>query len=80
MKLSFKPDLDDAMMRWQAFWNKELIKRPCIAITAPKDESKPVPGPPGQYLPDVDFAKILDQAEASMASTYYAGEAMPMFQ
>lgn len=80
MKLSFKPDLDDAMMRWQAFWNKEIIKRPCVAITAPKDGVKPASGPPGQYLPDVDFDKILGQAEASMASTYYAGEAIPFFQ
>ena len=80
MKLSFKPDIDDAMMRWQAFWNKEIIKRPCVAITAPKDGVKPVSGPPSQYLPDVDFDKILSQAEASMASIYYAGEAMPFFQ
>lgn len=80
MKLSFKPDLEDALMRWQAFWNKEIVKRPCVAITAPKDGVQPVSGPPGQYLPDVDFDKILDKAEASMAATYYAGEAMPFFQ
>ena len=42
MKLSFKPDLDDALMHWRAFWNKEIIKRPCVAIIAPKDGVKSV--------------------------------------
>jgi hypothetical protein len=38
------------------------------------------PGPPHQYLPDADFADILDRAEAAMAARFYGGEAMPMFQ
>jgi hypothetical protein len=70
----------DALTHWRAFWNKDLIKRPCIAITAPRDGVEPVAGPPGQFLPETDFDAILDRAEASMASTYYAGEAMPFFQ
>jgi len=80
MELSFKPDLDAALERWRAFWNKDLIKRPCVAVTAPKEGVQPVPGPPGQYLPDADFDQIVNQAEASMASIYYGGEAMPFFQ
>lgn len=80
MELSFKPGLDEARARWRAFWNKEIIKRPCVAVTAPKEGVKQVSGPPGQYLPDVDFDNILDQAEASMASVYYGGEAMPFLQ
>lgn len=80
MELSFKPDLDDALTHWRAFWSKEIIKRPCVAVTAPKDGVKQETGPPGQFLPDADFDKILDQAEASMACRYYAGEAMPFFQ
>ncbi len=79
MKLCYKPDLDQALLRWQAFWNKEIIQRPCIGITAPKEGVKPAPWPPGQYLPDADFDRILDQAESLMATTYYAGEAMPFF-
>ncbi len=79
MKLSFKPNLDEALLRWRAFWNQEIIRRPCVGITAPKDGAQPPPWPPAQYLPDADFDKILDQSEAFMAATYYAGEAMPCF-
>ena len=80
MELSFKPNLDEALVRWRAFWNKEIIDRPCVAITAPKDGVRTAAGPPPNWLPDADFDSILDRAEASMASTYYGGEAMPYFQ
>ena len=80
MELSFKPNMDDALARWRAFWNKDIIKRPCVAVTAPRDGAKPVSGPPGQFLPAADFDSILDQAEACMAGVYYAGEAMPFFE
>jgi hypothetical protein len=80
MELGFKPNLDEALERWRAFWNKDIIKRPCVAVTAPKDGVEQVPGPPSQYMPDADFDEILDRAEAAMACRYYAGEAMPFFQ
>lgn len=79
MKLQFKPDLEEAQARWKAFWNRDIIKRPCTAVYAPKDGVEPVDGPPGQFLPDEDFDRILDRAEASMAARYYGGEAMPFF-
>lgn len=44
--LEFKPDLEQATARWLAFWNKELIDRPCCVITAPKDPAKPMPPAP----------------------------------
>lgn len=80
MELSFKPDLDDAIAHWRAFWNHDIIKRPCCAVTAPKDGVERPPGPPSQLLPDADFAAILDQAQAHLAATCFAGEAMPRFQ
>lgn len=80
MKLKFKPDFADAQAHWRAFWNKEIIKRPCIAIKAPRDGAKRAPRPPVQYLPGIDFGNLLDQAEANMAATYFAGEAIPFFQ
>ncbi len=80
MELSFKPDLDAALERWRAFWNHDLIGRPCVAVTAPKEGVERVPGPPTQIHPDTDFTKHLDQAEAAMACVHYGGEAMPMFQ
>ena len=37
MELRFKPDVEDALAHWRAFWNHDIIKRPCVAIRAPKD-------------------------------------------
>ena len=80
MELSLKPDLDEAAEHWRAFWNRDLIRRPCCAVTAPKDGVEHVPASPGQILPDADFPDVLDRAEAAMAAVYYAGEAIPRFQ
>ena len=48
MELALKPDLDEALEHWRAFWNKEIIRRPCIAITAPREGVERVPGPAWQ--------------------------------
>jgi hypothetical protein len=80
MELRYKPNLADAIEHWRAFWNQDLIKRPCCAVTAPKDGVEQVSAPQGQIPPDSDFARHLDQAEANLACTCHAGEAMPLFQ
>ena len=80
MELSFKPNLDEARERWRAFWNKDIIGRPCCAVTARKEGAEGAPGMPGQILPDADFDEILERAEGALAATYFAGEAMPRYQ
>ena len=80
MELSLKPNLDEALERWRAFWHQDLIGRPCVAVTAPKEGAGRVGGPPGQIRPETDFEAHLGQAEAAMAAVYYGGEAMPIFQ
>ncbi|MCE5326049.1 MAG: hypothetical protein LLG01_06505 [Planctomycetaceae bacterium] len=79
MELAFKPNLDDALLHWQAFWNKDIIKRPCVSITCVKDGAKDLRGYPGQFLPNADFDAILDQAEDFLSKLHFAGEAMPCF-
>jgi hypothetical protein len=80
MELSFKPNLAEALERWQAFWNREIVKRPCVAVTAPKEGAKPAPWPRYPTRPGDDFGQILDQVEASLAGTCFAGEAMPRYE
>lgn len=80
MELSLKPDLADALARWRAFWHKEIIKRPAVVVTAPKDGVKPVPGPRYPTRPGDDFDKVLDQVEAHLATVYFGGEAMPRYE
>ena len=80
MHLSFKPDLDQALERWRAFWNQEIIKRPCVAVTAPKEGVPVRHMPAGQIPPETDFDRHLDQVEEAMACRVYRGEAIPYFQ
>jgi len=80
MALSLKPNLDDALARWRAFWNKDIIKRPAAVVTAPKDGVQQVAGPRYPTRPGDDFDKVLDQVEAHLAGIYFAGEAMPRYE
>ncbi len=80
MELALKPNLSEALERWRALWNREIIKRPAAVVTAPKDGVKPVPGPRYPTRPDDDFDKVLDQVEAHLATVYFAGEAMPRYE
>ncbi|MBM4037739.1 MAG: hypothetical protein FJ290_04425 [Planctomycetes bacterium] len=80
MELSLKANLSEALARWQAFWHKEIIRRPAAVVTAPKEGVKPVPGPRYPTRPDDDLDAVLDQVEAHLATVYFAGEAMPRYE
>ena len=79
MELAHKPDFDRAKEYWRAFWAHELIDRPCCAITTPKSDVEPVPAPP--YLAGADgrVQEALEQFDRYAATTYFAGEAIPVF-
>jgi hypothetical protein len=75
--LAFKPDLDDAARRWNAFYAGEIIDRPIVCVTAPRTG-----GPPGRwssYHDRVfgDMDDIIERFLVSGEGTYYAGEAVP---
>ncbi|MBN2302344.1 MAG: hypothetical protein JXN60_07515 [Lentisphaerae bacterium] len=78
--MKYKPDFEEAIPRLEAFWRGEFIDRPCMDITAPK--GKPFHG----HVPDTieqrwtDQNYIIENAEAKMESTYFAGEAVPIFR
>jgi hypothetical protein len=80
MELSFKPNLSEAIERWRAFWNQEIIKRPCVAVTAPKEGVEPAPGWRYPLRPDDHFDRVLDGVEAHLASRHFGGEAMPAWE
>lgn len=33
----YKPNFEESKMYWRAFWEREVIDRPLICVTAPKD-------------------------------------------
>jgi hypothetical protein len=81
MELQYKPDFERARTYWRAFWEGEIIDRPCVAVTAP------LPGRPRQSFPYMtgfrdghtpeEAAAIFERAAAG---TYFGGEAIPFME
>jgi 5-methyltetrahydrofolate--homocysteine methyltransferase len=71
----------------KAFWEKELIDRPYVCVTAPKKDAKPVTegvfhSPTNSFKATTsgDYLPILQTYEKVVASTFYGGEALPTFE
>jgi hypothetical protein len=75
----FKPDLEEAEKRWQAFYAGELIDRPPVVITAPR-EGYALP-PPISYHEKVfgDVEAVIQHGLAIAEATFWGGEAVPSF-
>ena len=75
--LSFKPDLNDALVRWEAFYQGAIIDRPLVCVTAPK-KSGPMPRTPGYYECMYDPIEIVvEKAVRATEGIYYGGESIP---
>jgi len=75
----FKPDYQEAARRWQAFYAGEVLDRPIVCVTAPKD---------GAYLPApityhekayADLDQVVEKGLEIAAAVYWGGEAFPSF-
>ncbi len=79
--LSLKPDLQDAARRWDAFYAGELIDRPVVCVTAPRNGACNAVPPLLTYR-DKAFGNVdtvLLSALAGAEATYHGGEAVPAF-
>lgn len=79
MKFSYKPDFENAQRHWEAFWEGEIIDRPCARVVAPKDGIAAHPHPPYLHHPKDDFDSYLRSYELYASSTYFGGDAIPFF-
>ncbi len=75
--LQFKPDYQEAVQHWLAFWNQDLLDRPCCLMRAPKEGAEQVPGPPYMSGARGDFGPAIEQIVASAAGVYWGGDAIP---
>ncbi|MGI6705555.1 MAG: hypothetical protein ACOX6S_04605 [Clostridia bacterium] len=77
--LAFKPDLDEANRRWQAYYEGDIIDRPVVCVTAPKKGYEKVRRDPVTYQDRVfgDMDEIIDRMLESAEATFYGGEAVP---
>lgn len=77
--LSTKPDLEDAARRWDAYFAGELIDRPVVCVTAPREGMSGAPGSNYHERVFGDLDDIILRARRSAEATYYGGEALPYF-
>jgi hypothetical protein len=77
MDLQYKPDFERARAYWRAFWNRQVLDRPVVVATAPKDPAHPVKRPSILSRPGGNYAAALDRFEHWAGATYFAGEAVP---
>jgi hypothetical protein len=78
--LEFKPDLADAARRYEAYYAGEIIDRPLVHVTAPRDRDFR-DWYERSYWDCVygDMGETLDRVLESATHTYYGGEAVPSF-
>lgn len=82
MSLLFKPDWEETKQRFLAWWAGESLGRCALAVTAPRDNPPPIARPepprdPLQRWTDLDYISALNEYEH--ATTYYGGEAFPIW-
>ena len=75
--LSLKPDLKDALRRWEAFWNQEVIDRPVTCITVQKDPENVVLHPHYEIAVSDDIEGCANRAMKNMDACHYLGDAIP---
>jgi 5-methyltetrahydrofolate--homocysteine methyltransferase len=78
--LSLKPDLAEAAERWEAYCAGEIVDRPVICVTAPRDPNRDTQHRVTYHdLVFGDMSRTLDGVLEEGENTYYGGEAIPSF-
>lgn len=77
--LEFKPDIEETARRWDAFYAGEIIDRPIVCVTAPREGFKGARGSDYHERVFGDMDDIIRRAIISAEATFYCGEAVPSF-
>lgn len=82
MGLLYKPDWEETKERYMAWWHGEYFGRCALAVSAPRAQranlSPPTaPADPAARWTDLDYIVALNEYEH--ASTFYGGEAFPIW-
>jgi hypothetical protein len=77
--LAYKPDLAETAQRWEAFYHGEIIDRPIVCVTAPRNGKKVPPAPSYHSRVFDAIDDVVDRAMAVAEATYWAGDAVPAF-
>jgi len=74
----YKPDIERTKKWYEAFWNRETLKRPLLIVQSHRDKVKPyrerLVDPVTQWT-DIDY--IIEEKDRFFKSRYFAAEAIP---
>ncbi len=78
-----KPDFEDVLNRYEAWWECEIIDRPLVCMTFPKQDSEKVPLPARKEYSSLrekwmDAEYIIESAEASFRNRVHFADALPI--
>ncbi len=78
-RLAFKPDLEEAARRWDAFYAGQIIDRPLVCVTAPRPGAKFAPRVTYRDKVFGDMDDVIARALANAEAIHWGGEAVPAF-
>jgi hypothetical protein len=81
LELLYKPDAGQACARMEAWWNKQILDRPAVLLTAPQPNPQPLPAKRHASLAErwMDVEFTIESAAVTIANTYWAGDGLPLF-
>jgi hypothetical protein len=79
MQLSLKPDFEKTKKRIDAFWNCEIVDRPPVSITLPKENPKPLPSKEYKTHRDrwLDIEFRAEQMDIEVENRIYFADGVP---
>ena len=77
VKLQYKPDFEIARSYWDAFWNHEIIDRPCTVIWAKRTND--AVSDKHIWPVESDFRESFDRCDKHLESYAFLGECIPGF-
>lgn len=80
--LELKADFADAVRRWEAYLDGEILDRPVVLVSCPRPGAPAVPAVPAPSYHDKvfrPFDAVLDQALENARGMWWGGEALPTF-
>ena len=79
---AYKPDFEEVLDRYEAWWDCQILDRPLTSITFPKPLAERLPWPPEKEHPtqrdrwlDTDY--LIEHTVARMANTCFYADALP---
>lgn len=78
----YKPDFDEVLNRYEAWWDCEIIDRPLVCMSFPRDESERMPWPKGKEYSShrdrwMDIEHRVEAAAAGLHNTVHFADRLP---